>query len=141
MHAVSNGLEALALARTYPPDLVLTDVMTPGLDGFALLRELRASESTSTIPVILLSARAGEDARIEGMEAGADDYMVKPFTARELLARVGAYLALNRLRREAAERERALRTELEVRVEQRSAELQVVNQELRELIPSSANAR
>lgn len=133
VHAVSNGLEALALARTYPPDLVLTDVMMPGLDGFALLRELRASESTSTIPVILLSARAGEDARIEGMEAGADDYMVKPFTARELLARVGAHLALGRLRREAAERERALRAELEVRVEQRTTQLQVANQELREL--------
>ena len=113
VHAVSNGMEALASIRSNPPDLVVTDVMMPGLDGFGMLRELRASDSTRTIPVILLSARAGEDARIEGMEAGADDYMVKPFTARELLARVGAHLAMGRLRREAAEHERALRAEAE----------------------------
>jgi signal transduction histidine kinase len=105
----------------------------PGVDGFALLRELRGNAATRTIPVILLSARAGEEARIEGMEAGADDYMVKPFTARELLARVGAHLALGRLRREASERERSLRAELEVRVEERTAELKVANQQLREL--------
>ena len=133
VRAVSNGAEALAMVREDPPDLVLADVMMPGLDGFAVLRELRAGELTSTIPVILLSARAGEDARIEGMEAGADDYMVKPFTARELLARVSGHLALGRLRREGAERERALRAELEVRVERRTAELQVANQRLREL--------
>ncbi len=131
VRAVSNGAEALAVVRDDPPDLVLTDVMMPELDGFGLLRELRANESTSTIPVILLSAKAGEDARIEGMQAGADDYMVKPFTARELLARVGAHLALGRLRRETAEREHSLRTELEVRVEERTAELQRANQDLR----------
>jgi PAS domain S-box-containing protein len=113
VRAVSNGTEALAEIRGHPPDLVLTDVMMPGLDGFGLLREIRADESTKTIPVILLSARAGEDARIEGMQAGADDYMVKPFTARELLARVGAHLAMGRLRRESAEHERALRSEAE----------------------------
>jgi signal transduction histidine kinase len=131
--SVSNGLEALESARNHPPDVVLSDVMMPGMDGFALLRELRADPSTSTIPVILLSARAGEEARIEGMEAGADDYIVKPFTARELLARVGAHLALGRLRRENAERERGLRAELELRVEERTAELQLANQQLREL--------
>ena len=103
IRAVGNGVEALAAARENPPDLVLTDVMMPGLDGFGLLQELRASEATRTIPVILLSARAGEDARIEGLKAGADDYIVKPFTARELLARVSAHLSMNRLRREAAE--------------------------------------
>ena len=113
VQAVSNGVEALAAARLHPPDLILTDVMMPGLDGFGLLRELRASESTNTIPVILLSARAGEDARVEGLEAAADDYMVKPFTARELQARVGAHLAMGRLRREAAERERGLRADAE----------------------------
>jgi len=113
IRAVGNGVEALAAAREYPPDLVLTDVMMPGLDGFGLLQELRASEATRTIPVILLSARAGEDARIEGLKAGADDYIVKPFTARELLARVSAHLSMNRLRRETADRERALRAEAE----------------------------
>ncbi len=112
VEVVSNGAEALAAAHRHPPDLVLTDVMMPELDGFALLRELRARESTSTIPVILLSARAGEDARVEGLQAGADDYIVKPFTARELLARVGAHLAMTRLRHEAAEREHRLRAEV-----------------------------
>ncbi len=111
IEAVGNGLQALAAAREHPPDLILTDVMMPELDGFGLLSELRASEATRTIPVILLSARAGEDARVEGLAAGADDYIVKPFTARELLARVSAHLSLNRLRIEAADRERALRAE------------------------------
>jgi signal transduction histidine kinase len=105
--------------------------MMPGMDGFALLRELRSNPDTKTIPIILLSARAGEDARIEGMQAGADDYMVKPFTARELLARVGAHLAMSRMREEAAERERTLRADAETRVEQRTAELQLANEELR----------
>jgi len=113
VEAVVNGVEALAAAHRNPPDLILTDVMMPELDGFGLLKELRSSEETRTIPVILLSARAGEDARVEGLEAGADDYVVKPFTSRELLARVGAHLALSRLRRETAQRERELRSEAE----------------------------
>jgi PAS domain S-box-containing protein len=113
VQAVSNGMEALDAVRREPPDLVLTDVMMPALDGFGLLRELRADPATSTIPVILLSARAGEDARVEGLQAGADDYIVKPFTARELLARVSAHLAMSRLRQEAADRERSLRAEAE----------------------------
>ena len=70
----------------HAPDLVLADVMMPSLDGFGLLREIRADEQTRSLPVILLSARAGEEARIEGLEAGADEYLVKPFSARELLA-------------------------------------------------------
>jgi PAS domain S-box-containing protein len=127
VEAVSNGVDALAAARRDPPDLVLTDVMMPGLDGFGLLRELRASDSTNTVPVILLSARAGEDARVEGLETGADDYMVKPFTARELLARVGAHLAMSRLRREAAARERAVRAEAEAAHERASTILESIN--------------
>ena len=127
VRSVCNGVDALAAIRSHPPDLVLTDVMMPGLDGFALLRELRGSDATKTIPVILLSARAGEDARIEGLEAGADDYMVKPFTARELLARVGAHLAMGRLRRETAEHERALRAEAEAAHERSSAILESIS--------------
>jgi PAS domain S-box-containing protein len=106
VEAVADGEEALNVIRERAPDLVLTDAMMPNLDGFGLLRELRADERLKTIPVILLSARAGEEARVEGMEAGADDYLVKPFSARELLARVEAHLKLHRVRREA---ERALR--------------------------------
>ncbi|MDB4968847.1 MAG: two-component hybrid sensor and regulator, partial [Myxococcales bacterium] len=104
--AVADGAMALAHARANAPDLVLADIMMPGLDGFALLRELRADERTRAVPVIFLSARAGEEARIEGLHAGADDYLAKPFSARELLARVSTHLELSRLRRE-AERARA----------------------------------
>jgi PAS domain S-box-containing protein len=108
---VADGLSALRAAREQAPDLVLTDVMMPGLDGFALLKELRQDERLKTVPVILLSARAGEEARVEGMEAGADDYLVKPFSARELLARVGAHVGLAKVRREAARVEQKLRAE------------------------------
>ncbi len=101
--AVSNGHEALASALADPPDLILSDVMMPELDGFALLQELRARPETRTIPVVLVSARAGEESRVEGLGAGADDYLIKPFTARELLARIGAHLSMNRRRREAEE--------------------------------------
>jgi PAS domain S-box-containing protein len=100
VETVSDGAAALSAARQRPPDLVLTDVMMPGLDGFELLRELRADPRTREVPVILLSARAGEESRIEGLAAGADDYLIKPFSARELLARVQAHLQLTRLRRE-----------------------------------------
>jgi PAS domain S-box-containing protein len=100
VEAVADGQSALDAARARPPDLVLTDVMMPGLDAFALLQELRADERLRTVPIILLSARAGEEARVEGMHAGADDYLIKPFSARELLARVEAHLKLQQVRRE-----------------------------------------
>jgi PAS domain S-box-containing protein len=101
--AVPDGEAALTAVRREPPDLVLTDVMMPKLNGFGLLKELRADPRTSRLPVIMLSARAGEESRIEGVQAGADDYLVKPFSARELLARVSAHLQMARLRREANE--------------------------------------
>ena len=107
VETVADGSQALEAARRSPPDLVLADVMMPKLDGFALLAALRADRQLRDIPVIMLSARAGEESRIEGLGAGADDYMVKPFHARELLARVGAILELTALRREAEERFRA----------------------------------
>ncbi len=109
VQAVGNGSAALAAARAALPDLVLADVMMPGLDGFALLQELRADPRTREIPIVLLSARAGEEAAIDGLQAGADDYLVKPFAARELLARVRAHVDLGRLRARVAEAERALR--------------------------------
>jgi signal transduction histidine kinase/DNA-binding response OmpR family regulator len=104
--AVADGAEALSTARRSPPDLVLSDVMMPNLDGFGLLAALRAEPGTRSVPFIMLSARAGEESRVEGLEAGADDYLVKPFSARELLARVATHLQLAQLRR-AAEQERA----------------------------------
>jgi PAS domain S-box-containing protein len=89
-----NGEEALAIALANPPDLVLTDVMMPQLDGFGFLKRLRAEPKTRTIPVIVLSARAGEEAPLDGFQAGADDYLVKPFRPRELMARVRTQLSL-----------------------------------------------
>ncbi len=101
VRAVPDGEAALASARAHPPDLVLSDVMMPKLDGFGLLRALRADPELKEIPVILLSARAGEESRIEGIEVGADDYLVKPFSARELVARVETHVTTFRIRRNA----------------------------------------
>jgi PAS domain S-box-containing protein len=100
VHAVHDGLEAVEAARRLRPDLVLADVMMPGLDGFGLVDAIRKDASLSSTPVILVSARAGEESRVEGLHAGASDYLVKPFTARELLARVGSHLALSRIQKE-----------------------------------------
>ncbi len=98
--AVADGASALEAARRQRPDLVLSDVMMPRLDGFQLLRALRAEPATAAVPIILLSARAGEEAITEGLQAGADDYLVKPFSGRELLARIGAHLDMARLQEE-----------------------------------------
>ncbi|HYG76558.1 MAG TPA: ATP-binding protein [Planctomycetota bacterium] len=109
VQTVTNGQAALDAVRKEKPDLILSDVMMPVLDGFALLKALRDEDDTRTLPFILLSARAGEEAKIEGLQAGADDYLVKPFNARELVARVTSHLELAHVRKEAQERERELR--------------------------------
>ncbi len=114
VHAVADGGQALDAARLLRPSLVLADVMMPQLDGFGLLRAIRDDAVLASVPVILVSARAGEESRVEGLQAGADDYLVKPFTARELMARVEAHLKLAGLRRETAEREERLRMEAEL---------------------------
>ncbi len=100
---VADGEAALEAIRTSPPDLLLTDVMMPRRTGFELISQLRSDAATSSLPIIMLSARAGEESRVEGIQSGADDYLVKPFSARELLARVTAHLQMSRLRREANE--------------------------------------
>jgi signal transduction histidine kinase len=107
--------------------------MMPEIDGFQLLKHLRADEKTRSIPVVLLSARAGEESRVEGMQAGADDYLVKPFSARELLARIGARLEIARLQRQAEGQLRAHQAQLEQKVLERTHELSIASQELREL--------
>lgn len=111
--AASDGEQALEAARKQPPDLVLTDVMMPRMDGFGLLTALRSHAETAAIPIVMLSARAGEEAEAEGLEAGADDYLVKPFTARELLARVHTHVGMHRLRKELTAREQELRRKAE----------------------------
>ncbi len=112
--AAGDGETAWAEIERQPPDLVLSDVMMPRLDGFGLLKRLRQNPDTAEIPVIMLSARAGEESRVEGLQAGADDYLVKPFTAKELLARVGSHLQMSRLRKESAERLRKSESRLRI---------------------------
>ena len=138
VEAVADGEAALGLALYQDFDLVLSDVMMPRLDGFGLIKALRADERTHTIPVILLSARAGEESRVEGMDAGADDYLVKPFSARELLARLEAHLKLQRLRRESEkalmemmEREQKARTSAELANRVKDDFLAMLSHELR----------
>ncbi|MFI7600706.1 SpoIIE family protein phosphatase [Actinoplanes sp. NPDC049681] len=103
-----DGLDALERARRDPFDLVLTDVMMPRLDGFGLIKALRGDERTRDVPIVVLSARAGEESSVEGLAAGADDYLVKPFSARDLTARVRANLELGQLRRQIISRLRGL---------------------------------
>lgn len=98
VEAVTDGVRALESVRAHPPEMVISDVMMPGLDGLALVSALRADRRTAAVPVLLLSARAGQEASITGLQAGADDYMVKPFAAAELLARVRTNVELARLR-------------------------------------------
>jgi signal transduction histidine kinase len=130
-----NGRVALAAALANPPDLVLSDVMMPELDGVALLAALRADPRTSVVPVILISARAGDEARLAGLETGADDYLVKPFQARELVTRVRTHLEMAGVRRAAAESARELadtRAELLARLEQEHLALQTAYDDLRQ---------
>ncbi len=108
VRTAADGHAALAAIRAERPDLVISDVMMPVLDGFGLLTQLRQDPALADLPVVLLSARAGEEASVEGLQGGADDYLTKPFSARELLARVASILALVRARRHAAARDRAL---------------------------------
>jgi PAS domain S-box-containing protein len=103
VHAVADGQAALDAARELHPDLIISDVMMPRLDGFGLISEVRADPQLRATPIILLSARAGEESRIEGLDRGADDYLVKPFSARELLVRAGTLIRSAELRRHAEE--------------------------------------
>ena len=100
VEVVADGAAALASAIDQPPDLLLTDLMMTSMDGFTLVKTLREKPGTNQIPVLMLSARAGEEARIEGLQSGVDDYLVKPFSARELLERVRAQLKLAKVRLE-----------------------------------------
>ena len=102
-----DGVDGLEQARATPPDLILTDVMMPRMDGFELLAALQSDPLTVGTPVVMLSARAGEEGTLQGLDAGADDYLVKPFTARELLARVRSNLELDRARRTRLQLERS----------------------------------
>ncbi|OIN59184.1 ATP-binding protein [Arsenicibacter rosenii] len=100
VETAQNGQEALTIVQQHQPDLIVSDIMMPVLDGIGLLRALKNNPETAAIPVIFLSARAGEEARIEGYDIGADDYLVKPFSAKELLARIRSQIKLSRIRKQ-----------------------------------------
>jgi signal transduction histidine kinase len=133
IEAVADGDAALEAIRTRRPDLVIADVMMPGLDGLGLLRTLRADAQTSMIPVLLISGRAAEDERVAGLEAGAADYLGKPFSGRELVARVQTHIELSLLRAQAtAERTR----QFEEHMASRDAFFAAASHELRNPIHS-----
>ncbi|HEX3937387.1 MAG TPA: ATP-binding protein [Xanthobacteraceae bacterium] len=113
VETVGNGLDALEAIRREKPELLLSDVMMPLCDGFQLLQEIRADGTVSDLPVILLSARAGDEAKVEGLGAGADDYLTKPFSGRELLARVNTNIAMAKMRREVAAEVEAQKNQLQ----------------------------
>ncbi|MBE9167953.1 PAS domain S-box protein [Pleurocapsales cyanobacterium LEGE 06147] len=113
VEVVSDGVAALAAVRRQPPDLILLDIMIPGLDWLELLRQLRIEEASHKIPIILLCVRGSEESWLEKFEVEADDYLLKPFSERELLARVRVNLEIVRLRQEATNREQHGRTEAE----------------------------
>ena len=98
--SVADGEAAWLCSQQNKYDLVLADIMMPKLNGFELLKKIRAEQATAHLPVIFLSGRAGEEAILEGLEAGADDYLVKPFSGKELRARVGNHILINTIRRE-----------------------------------------
>ncbi len=132
VEAVADGEEAIAALRAQRPDILVTDVMMPRMDGFGLLHAIREDGALRDLPVIMLSARAGDDAKVEGLDAGADDYLTKPFSARELLARVGANITMAKLRREASDAIMRLNETLEQQVAERTAELMAVEESLRQ---------
>ncbi|RIA84037.1 hypothetical protein C1645_832863 [Glomus cerebriforme] len=108
VYCACDGHEALRKLKNLknPPDLILSDIMMPNMNGFELLKNIRSDSSTQLIPVILLSAKAGEEASVEGLDKGADDYLTKPFSARELIARVRVNIKLSYLRRQLFQQQR-----------------------------------
>ena len=125
---VTHGKAALAYIQDGRlPDLILSDVMMPEIDGLALLDAIRVNELTAEIPVILVSAMAGEMSRIDGLRRGADDYLIKPFSARELLARVDAKIQIARERRNARQAVLHMNRQLGQRVVEQTGALQRAN--------------
>ena len=141
VQVAGDGEAALAAMEKSLPDLVLSDIMMPRLDGLGLLARLRSNPRTSTLPIVLLSARAGEELRVEGLETGADDYLIKPFTARELLARIGANLETARIRRNAARASEASEARLAAVLQQLPVGVGVMDQSGRMVLNNPAMQR
>ncbi len=109
-----NGETALSIAQKAPPDLILLDIMMPGIDGFEVCRRLKADPATANIPVIFLSALTDTKDKVQGLQLGAVDYVSKPFQPEEVIARVNTHLTIHRLKREVEEKKDALEDDLEV---------------------------
>ncbi len=122
----AGGQEALKKAATVTPDLILLDVMMPEMDGFEVCRKIRAHEKLAEVPVILITALDDHDSRVQGLEAGADDFVSKPFDHTELRARVTTITRLNRYRR--LVQERTHRQQAETALQRRNYELRLLNQ-------------
>ena len=125
-----NGLDALDKIEKYKPALILSDIMMPEVDGIELLKRVKANPETAQLPVILITARAGEDSKIEGYEIGADDYLVKPFSANEMLARIKSQIKMNNARKKIFQDQKRFTEELEKKVQQRTEDLVKANKEL-----------
>jgi signal transduction histidine kinase/CheY-like chemotaxis protein len=136
VNVVPDGQAALDTILADVPDLVVTDAMMPRMDGFELVKSIRMNPEISELPVIMLSARAGEESRIEGLDSGADDYLVKPFSARELVARVDSTLALAKIRREARESLQRSQRELQAALALMAAEKHIL-----EMVTSGASVQ
>ncbi len=127
---VTDGGQAIAALNEHDYDLLLADVVMPTVDGLELLRHVRRSSNLRFVPVVLLSARAGSDVRLQGIEAGADDYFVKPFVARDLIARIGSCLALARMRAKAVQSRDQMLNLLVAELQHRTRNLVAVMQTL-----------
>jgi signal transduction histidine kinase len=130
VETAAHGKQALEKISQQVPELVISDIMMPEMDGVELLNRIKQNPETSSLPVIFLSARAGEEAKIEGYAIGADDYLIKPFSSKELLARVKAQIRITRLHKDAVDILQHSSDELEKKVKERTAELQRKNNEL-----------
>jgi signal transduction histidine kinase/DNA-binding response OmpR family regulator len=142
VHTALNGADAIQQLASYQPRLILSDIMMPVMDGKELLRRVKENPATAHIPLIFLSARAGQEARIDGLEAGADDYLVKPFSSQELLTKVRAQINLDQSRRTVENQLRNLVQQAPVAmmlVKGDELTIELINQTMLELIQRSAD--
>ena len=129
----NNGQSAIEQVQRFPPDLILLDVLMPGLDGFETCRRLKAAKGTQEIPIIFMTALADTADKVRGFQAGAVDYVTKPFQQEELLARINTHLTLRNLQK-SLQAEISQRREAEEALRQQTIALQQRNQELQKAL-------